>query len=145
MPPQYEISTDRRRLDIDGIHRFLRNTYWAKGRTREVVETSLANSLCFGVFHSGHQVAFARVITDYAVIAYLADVFVVHEFRGRGIARLMLQAVFESSELATISTFLLRTRDAHGLYEKFGFRRLPDSTEMMVCDAATIVANRESR
>lgn len=119
-----EISTDQARLDIDVIHGFLQTSYWAKGRRRSVVERSIKNSLCFGVYVGGRQVAFARVVSDRAVFAYLMDVFVVPEYRGRGISKALMRAVLDHSELQNLRVFLLGTNDAHGLYEQFGFRAL---------------------
>jgi len=116
-----EISTDPSRIDVSLVHDFLSSSHWAKGRPREVVERSIKHSLCFGVCENGNQIAFARLITDRAVFAYLADVFVVPDHRGRGIARLLLDAIFEHPDLKGIRVFRLSTRDAHGLYGKYGF------------------------
>ena len=124
MDAEFEISTDPSRLDVDVIHTFLETSYWAQGRRRSVVERSIRNSLCFGVYIAGRQVAFARVVSDLAVFAYLMDVFVVPEFRGRGIAKALLRAVLEHPELQNLRVFLLATRDAHDLYKQFGFRSL---------------------
>lgn len=134
MPPSLaalEISTDAARLDVELIHRFLAGSYWASGRTREVVERSIRNSLCFGAYMDGRQVAFGRVITDRAVFAYLADVFVVPEYRGRGISKRLIAYIIGHPDLAGLRVFLLRTRDAHGLYAQFGFERLENPDEMM--------------
>jgi len=119
-----EISTDRSRLDVDMIHAFLQTTYWAEGRPREVVERSLKNSLCFGVYEGGRQIAFARVVSDHAIFAYLMDVFVLPEFRGRGISKRLLREILDHPDLQGLRFFLLGTRDAHGLYEQFGFEPL---------------------
>ena len=124
MDAELEISTDPSRLDVDVIHAFLKTSYWAKGRRRSVVERALRNSLCFGVYIAGRQVAFARVVSDRAVFAYLMDVFVVPEFRGRGIAKALMRAVLEHPELQNLRVFLLATRDAHDFYKQFGFRSL---------------------
>jgi GNAT superfamily N-acetyltransferase len=121
---EFEISTDPARLDIDLIHRFLETSYWAKGRRRTVVERSLRNSLCFGVYLAGRQVAFARVVSDRAVFAYLMDVFVIPEFRGRGISKALMRSVLDHPDLQNLRVFLLATRDAHDLYTQFGFRSL---------------------
>jgi GNAT superfamily N-acetyltransferase len=118
---EFEISTDPGRLDIDLIHGFLRTSYWASGRRRSVVERSIKNSLCFGVYQAGRQVAFARVVSDRAVFAYLMDVFVIPECRGRGIAKALMRSVLGHPELQNLRVFLLATRDAHDLYTKFGF------------------------
>ena len=124
MESEIEISTDQARLDIDVIHGFLRTSYWAQNRKRSVVERSIRNSLCFGAYVGGQQVAFARVVSDRAVFAYLMDVFVVPEYRGRGISKALLRAVLDHPELQNLRVFLLGTQDAHGLYEQFGFRAL---------------------
>ena len=121
MNAEFEISTDPARLDIDMIHGFLQDWYWAKGRRRSVVERSIKNSLCFGVYLAGRQVAFARVVSDRAVFAYLMDVFVIPECRGRGIAKALMRSVLGHPELQNLRVFLLATRDAHDLYTKFGF------------------------
>jgi GNAT superfamily N-acetyltransferase len=126
-----EISTDQARLDVDLICRVLQTTYWAKGRRRSVIERAIANSLCFGAYSGERQVAFARVCSDRAVFAYLMDVFVIPECRGRGISRVLMRAVLDHPELQNLRWFLLATRDAHGLYEKFGFQRLVPSDVWM--------------
>ena len=124
MDAEFEVSTDPARLDIALIHGYLETAYWASGRRRGVVERSIRNSLCFGVYREGRQVAFARVVSDRAVFAYLMDVFVIPEFRGRGIAKSLMQSVLGHPELQNLRIFLLATRDAHGLYAQFGFRPL---------------------
>jgi len=128
---EFEISTDPSRIDVGLVHDFLSHSYWAQGRTRAVVERSINNSLCFGVYRSTQQVAFARVITDRAVFAYLADVFVVPEFRRRGISNALVRAILDYPELEGLRVILLKTRDAHGLYSQFGFRPLQQPEEMM--------------
>lgn len=120
----FEISTDPSRLDLDVIHEFLRQSYWAKGRSRAVVERSIRNSLCFGVYAGSRQIAFARVATDRAVFAYVMDVFVLPEFRGRGIATALMREVLAHPDLQNLRYVLLATKDAHGLYAKVGFRPL---------------------
>jgi GNAT superfamily N-acetyltransferase len=120
----FEVSTDPARLDIDLIHSFLVTSYWAKGRRRSVVERSIRNSLCFGVYLAGRQVAFARVVSDRAVFAYLMDVFVIPEFRGREVSKALMRSVLDHPDLQNLRVFLLATRDAHDLYAQFGFRSL---------------------
>ena len=117
-----EISTDQTRLDMALIHQFLSQSYWAEGRPMAVVEKSIRYSLCFGAYSADQQVGFARVITDRAVFAYLADIFVVQEYRSIGIARRMLEAILEHPDTRDVRLFRLGTRDAHGLYERFGFK-----------------------
>ena len=124
MDAAFEISTDPARLDIDLIHNFLETSYWAEGRRRSVVERSISNSLCFGVYLAGRQVAFARVVSDRAVFAYLMDVFVLPEFRGRGISKALMRSILEHADLQNLRFFLLATRDAHDLYAQFGFQPL---------------------
>ena len=104
--------------------RFLETSYWAKGRRRSVVERSIRNSLCFGAYIAGRQVAFARVVSDRAVFAYLMDVFVLPEFRARGISKALMRTVLEHPDLQNLRVFLLATRDAHDLYAQFGFGSL---------------------
>ena len=124
LPAGFEISTDRARIDVALVHEFLRSSYWAEGRQRTLVERSIQHSLCFGVYHLGRQVAFARVVSDRAVFAYLMDVFVLPEFRGRGISKALMRSVLGHPDLQNLRVFLLATRDAHRLYAQFGFRSL---------------------
>jgi GNAT superfamily N-acetyltransferase len=131
MLPDLTISTDQSLLDLDVIERALHESYWAKGRRRDVIERSVANSLCFGVYASGRQIAFARVITDRAVFGYLSDVFVVPEFRGRGVGKALVRTILEHEDLKGLALFLLRTRDAHGLYADFGFEAVKWPEELM--------------
>jgi GNAT superfamily N-acetyltransferase len=120
----YEISTDRTRFDLGMIHGFLADSYWARGIPRETVERAVQNSQCAGVFLDGQQVGFGRVITDYATIGYLADVFILPEHRGQGLARRLVQALLDHPDLQGLRRWLLATQDAHGLYEKLGFAPL---------------------
>lgn len=120
-----EISTDRARMDVDAIHRYLsEESYWAKGISHDRVERSIANSLCVGAFDGDAQVGFLRVITDYATFAYLADVFVLPSHRGRGISKEIMKAAMDHPELQGLRRWHLVTRDAHGLYAQFGFAAL---------------------
>lgn len=127
----YEISTDRSRLDIGLIRDFLGSTYWAQGIPQAVVEKSIEHSLCFGAFLGGKQVGFARVVTDFVTIAYVADVFVVPEHRGCGVSKLLLRTILAHPELQHMRRFLLATKDAHGLYAQFGFQPLPNPQDFM--------------
>lgn len=130
-PAGIEITTDRSRMDVELIHEFLYSSYWAQGRSRAVVERSIDNSLCFGAFRDKQQLAFGRAITDQAVFAYIADVFVVPEFRGAGIGKALIQAMLEHPSLHGLQVILLRTRDAEPLYAQFGFQSLRRPEEMM--------------
>lgn len=118
----YTISTDKAKLDLNLIHTFLTTSYWAQGRTLTTVELSIKGSLCFGVYHGEAQVGFARVITDYAVSALLADVFIVPEHRGHALGKRFVRTVLTYPDLQTCS-WTLFTRDAHDFYAQFGFTR----------------------
>lgn len=128
---EYEISTEQSRLDVAMIHGFLQSSYWARNVPRSVVERSIQGSLCFGVFHGDQQVGFARVITDFATMAYLADVFVVPEHRGRGISKRLMRAILGHPKLQGLRRFFLATQDAHGLYAQFGFKPLANPEHFM--------------
>jgi GNAT superfamily N-acetyltransferase len=119
---EYLITTDPARLDVALIHNFLSNqSYWAVGRSVEVVKRSLDNSLCFGVYRNAEQVGFARVVTDFATFAWLADVFVVSEHRGRGLAKWLMEVILAHPDLQGFRRWVLATKDAHTLYAQFGF------------------------
>src|SRR5262245_31757178 len=123
MRAEFEISTDRDRIDIRLVHTFLSgSSYWALGRSYEAVAASIANSLCFGAYQSQQQVGFCRVVTDYAVFGYLADMFVLPDWRGLGVGQMLLGAVVEHPVVAKLQGLQLRSRDARALYEKFGFK-----------------------
>lgn len=125
MKTDIEISTDKSRLDIDLIFDFLHNeARWCQGIPRPAVEKSIANSLCFGAYRAQAQIGFARVITDFATFGNLVDVFVLPEFRGHGVSRLLLDAVNEHPELQGLRRFMLATSDKQSLYAKFGFTDL---------------------
>jgi GNAT superfamily N-acetyltransferase len=127
-----EISTDRARLDVDLIHDFLsRSSYWAAGRQRDIVERTIANSLCFGAYVHSQQVGFGRVITDGAVFGYVADVFVIPDARRRGIGTALMRAVMNHPDVSKLKVVLLRTSDARSFYAKYGFAALPAPEEMM--------------
>ena len=125
---EYTVSDDRARLDVDVIYNFLsESSYWARGRSRERVERSVEHSLPFGVYRDGHQVGFARVVTDYATFAWLADVFVLDSERGRGVGKWLVETIMAHPELREVRRWLLATRDAQELYRRFGFNDLKDS------------------
>lgn len=120
----YELDTDKRRLDIAAIHRFLSESYWAKNRTLEQTLTAIENSLCFGIYRGREQVAFARVITDKATFAYIGDVFVTTNERGKGLSKWLMETIVTQSDLQNLRRWLLATRDAHGLYKQYDFDEL---------------------
>ena len=127
----YEITCDQTRFDMEGIHGFLAQSYWSPGIPRSVVERAIANSLCFAIFHENKQIGFARVITDKATFAFLADVYVLPEHRGKGLSKALMKEVMEHPDLQGLRRILLGTRDAHTLYEKFGFKPLAAPDRMM--------------
>lgn len=130
----YTISTDKTRLDTGLIHRFLsEESYWAQGRPLELVQRSLANSLCFGVYAAGgQQVGFARVVTDYTTFAWLCDVFIVRAHRGRSLGKWLVETVIDHPDLAGVWRFVLATSDAHELYRRYGgFETLPSPERWM--------------
>lgn len=122
---EFLVSTERSRLQIGVIHKFLtEESYWAKDRTFEQTETAIENSLPFGVYRGENQIGFARVVTDYATFAYLGDVFILEEFRGQGLSKWLMETITSHPDLQNFRRWILATRDAHALYEKFGFTPL---------------------
>ena len=128
---QFTISTDPSRLDMNTVYDFLSRSYWAKGRPRERTDLAFANSLVFGLYEGSRMIGMARVITDFSIIAYLCDVFIHEEFRGRGLGKWLMQSIFEHPDLKHIRRWLLATDDAHGLYRQFGFEQLTDAEKWM--------------
>lgn len=122
MKTSFYISTDKSLLDIGLIHKFLsEDSYWAKGRSIETVKTSIDNSLCFGIYQGSNQVGFARVVTDYAVFAWILDVFVLKGYRELGLGKMLMEAITKHEGLQNLRRWGLATEDAHGLYKKYGF------------------------
>jgi GNAT superfamily N-acetyltransferase len=133
--PDYRISEDMTEIDLELVHRWLSTeSYWARGRSRETLTTAMAGSRNYAIFtvDTDTQVGFARVITDGATFAWLADVFVDGDWRGRGVGTELIRGIVDSLEPLGLKRFALFTADAHGLYEKFGFRSLPDSSGWML-------------
>jgi GNAT superfamily N-acetyltransferase len=129
---EFLISTDPRRLDVQRVHRFLTDCYWAKGIPLAVVERSIRHALCFGIYDgSGAQVGFARVVSDFSTIAYLGDVFILESHRGRGLGKWMMECILEHPALEGMRRWILVTRDAHGFYEHFGFTPLKSAERYM--------------
>jgi GNAT superfamily N-acetyltransferase len=127
------ISTDPSLLDIEMIHRFLsQDSYWAKNVSKDVVIRSIEGSIVFGIYKDSSQIGFARVISDTATFAYLADVFVLPEYRGRGLAPWLMECVLSHPDLQGLRRWLLGTRDAHGLYSRFGFQMAPSDRFMEI-------------
>ena len=132
MVNKYYISTDKSKLNITLIHEFLdKKSYWANGRSLAAIKKSIDNSLCFGVYLNDKQVGFARVITDYAVFAYILDVFILEEHRKQGLGKLLMKKITEYPELQCLKRWGLATNDAHELYRKYGFKNLSHPEYMM--------------
>ncbi len=125
------ISNDRSRIDFERLCNFIQSAYWGKGRATSTIKSSFDNSLCFIAEKDGHQIGFARVITDYAIIGYLCDVLVFEEYRGRGIAKMLMTSILDHPQLSTVESLMLATRDAHGFYEKFGFQHIHGNSDQM--------------
>jgi len=125
------ISRDKGKLDIDFIHSFLTQSYWAEGISKEIVINSIVGSICFGVFYDNNQIGFARVVTDKATFAYLADVFIDEKFRGNGLSKKLMDFIMSQHELQNLRRFMLATKDAHGLYKQYGFTLLNNADRWM--------------
>jgi GNAT superfamily N-acetyltransferase len=131
----YLISTDPGRLDLDAIYAYLSGeSYWARGRPRDQIVRGIENSIPFGVYLDGRQVGFARVVTDYATFAWLADVYVLEAHRGQGLGKALVEAVIEHPAVAPVPRVVLATADAHGLYERYGFKRLRGDSRWMAIE-----------
>jgi GNAT superfamily N-acetyltransferase len=125
------ISTDPAHLDLDAMVEMLSRSYWAKGRTREVIARSIQHSLVFGVYDDEKQIGMARVISDYTTFAWLCDVFIHEDYRGRGLGRWLMETILSHPELKDVTRFRLVTQDAHGLYEQYGFKPIPNPEQWM--------------
>ena len=127
----YRISTDPGELDLTVIHKYLsEESYWAEGIPLETVEKALSNSLCFGLYKNNKQIGFARLVTDKATFAYLADVFVLEEHRGKGLSKWLIEVIQSHPELQGLRRWMLMTRDAQGLYEQFGWTVLDEDARL---------------
>jgi GNAT superfamily N-acetyltransferase len=125
------VSTDKTKLNVPFIQDFLKDIYWAAGRTIEEVQTTIDSSVCFGIYLNDVQIGFARVITDYVVFAYLMDVFIAEEHRGKGYSSILISTMMNEPVLKEVKIWRLATSDAHYLYEKFGFKALAHPEKMM--------------
>lgn len=125
------ISTNPDLLDIPFIHHELSHSYWAESIPLEIVEKSIRHALCFGIYHEGKQIGFARVISDYATFGYLADVFVIEQYRKQGLSKWLMEVIMAHPELQGLRRFMLATRDAHELYKKYGFTPLTNPERIM--------------
>lgn len=118
------ISTDKSKLNIEMIHQYLTESYWAKGIPKHLVKKSIAHSLCFGLYEHENQIGFARVVTDYTTFAYLGDVFVLDAYQGKGLGKILMSTVMDHPDLYRLRRWLLVTKDAHDYYKKYDFRKL---------------------
>ncbi|MFV5684835.1 GNAT family N-acetyltransferase [Flavobacterium sp. GB2R13] len=125
------VSTDKNKLDVPFIQHFLKDIYWAAGRTMAEVQITIDNSFCFGIYLNDKQIGFARVITDYVVFAYLMDVFITEEHRGKGYSSILINSMMKEPKLKEVKIWRLATSDAHFLYEKFGFKLLAHPEKLM--------------
>lgn len=133
MSDTFIISTDKSKLNSQTIHRYLsKESYWAKGRTLETVRKSIDNSLCFGVYDKDENlVGFGRVVTDHAVFAYIMDVFILEEHRGKGLGKRLIEHIMDFPTLKNLRRWQLVTADAHRLYERYGFKKLAEPEKQM--------------
>jgi len=125
------VSTDKTKLDVAFLQNFLKDIYWAAGRTIEEVQTTIDASFCFGIYLDEQQIGFGRVITDYVVFAYVMDVFIDEKYRGNGYSSILIKAMMEEPQLEQVKIWRLAASDAHFLYEKFGFTALAHPEKMM--------------
>lgn len=129
---EYQVSTDKERLDLEAVHRYLsQEAYWSPGIPFEVVKRAAENSLAFGIYQGNNQVGYARIISDYATFAYLADVFVLPEHRGKGLGKWLMEVIVSHPDLQGLRRWMLATRDAHGLYTGYGFKPLASPDRWM--------------
>ncbi len=129
---EYTISTDKSKIDIDYVHEFLSHSYWSPGVAIETVKKAKENSLCFGVYYNDKQLGYARMVTDKATFAYLADVFIDEKFRGKGLGKWLVETILAHPELKGLRRILLATKDAHKLYEQLGFTSINNPGRYMV-------------
>ena len=125
------VSTDKNKLNVPFIQNFLKDVYWAAGRTMEEVQKTIDSSFCFGIYFDEKQIGFCRVITDYVVFAYVMDVFIIEEHRGKGYSSILIKNMMNEPELKEVKIWRLATSDAHFLYKKFGFNALATPEKMM--------------
>jgi len=126
-----EISTVKSKLRLYDIHRFLTNSYWAKGIPISAVKEQIDNSFCFGVYHNKKQIGYARIITDFIGFAYLCDVFIIEGYRGKGLSKILMDEILNHPKLKNVKSWMLATKDAHELYKKYGFKPLEEPNKYM--------------
>ncbi|MCK0110350.1 GNAT family N-acetyltransferase [Flavobacteriaceae bacterium S0825] len=124
-------SSDKKDMDMELIYNFIHNSYWGNNRTFEEQKKAVENTLNFGLFHNGNQIAFTRVMTDFVFFAYILDVFVIEDYQGKGLSKLLMKHILEHEPIKNVDKWILATRDAHGLYSKFGFESLKNPDMIM--------------
>jgi N-acetylglutamate synthase-like GNAT family acetyltransferase len=140
---EFSITTDKSKMDIPVIHGFITTSYWAEGIPLETVARAVEGSLCFGVFEGNKQIGVARVITDKATFAYLCDVFIDENYRGRGLGKFLLETILKHESLQGLRRFTLTTKDAHGLYSQYGFAPLSNVDRWMMIQDSEIYKKRK--
>ena len=135
---EFTISTDKNKIDLDYVQRFLSQSYWSPGVEMQVVKKAMEGSLCFGVYDNNKQVGYARVITDTATFAYLADVFIDENYRGRGLGKWLVQIILKHPDLQGLRRIILTTKDAHKVYEQCGFMSVPNPERYMIYNPTVI-------
>ena len=139
---EFHISTDTSELDIDAIHDFLSTqAYWCLNIPKEKVKVSIENSLCFGLYKASKQIGFARIITDFSTIAYLGDVYILEEYRGKGLSKWLMESIMNYPELQGLRRWILLTGDAHELYRKYGWTELNDASKWMELHNKNVYSN----
>jgi N-acetylglutamate synthase-like GNAT family acetyltransferase len=128
---EYFINDDKSRLDLNLVHQQITNSYWAKGRTFEEVKRSIDNSICYGVYIANKRVGFARVLSDLTTIAYIMDLFIIEEQKGNGLSKMFLKKILNEARFSSVKKWMLATKDAHSLYEKFGFGKVKNSKKYL--------------
>jgi N-acetylglutamate synthase-like GNAT family acetyltransferase len=140
---KYTISTDKTKLNMSVIYNFIGNSYWAKGIPKSVMQKAIDNSMCFGVYSAqNEQIGFARVVTDNATFAYLADVFIIPDLQGNGLSKLLVKTIVEHPELQGLRRFLLATADAHGLYAQYGFKPIDNPALLMQINPENVYSKK---
>jgi len=139
----YITSTDKSKLDLETVHAYLTRSYWSENIPFEIVKKSTEHSLCFGVYNKTKQIGFARVISDYTTFAYLADVFILEEERGKGLSKWLMECILKNHALQGLRSITLMTKDAHGLYEKYGFKINPFPNRYMIKRVENIYKKNE--
>lgn len=137
MNAEFYISTEKSKLNISRIHQEVKNSYWGDYRTLEMTKSTIENSICFGVYSkTNEQVGFARVLTDKVVLSYIMDVIIFDAYRGKGLGKMLIEYILNHPIIKNVQTIALKTKDAHGMYEPYGFNKIGDSSMWMAKDIA---------